>query len=255
MRACLAILTYNRAIQIQVYHPSMLVVGTRGRSLGGIHGLVTKNSFSKYCLQYSPVPTVVVRDYEKRKRKKDKRTNDPSRQSYAAMLAATHGEHEADREATSLYDIEARISPDEEAHRVAAAIGLPAAFDPTLKPIDLDQYLGRRSRPSTPPVVASPDAAVKEPIPSLVSVAAAAAAAAASMDSDEDESAEDEEAEFEVPPGQRALQDTQAAKETQKQQKRRLHDMEVGEAAALKQSIENEDEDDDDDVGGGGAAT
>ena len=137
----------------------MLVVGTRGRSLGGIQGLVTKNSFSKYCLQYSPVPTVVVRDYEKRKKKKEKRSNDPTRQIYASMLARSNGVHEANLETSSIYDMEARISPDEEAHRVAAAIGLPAAFDPTLKPIDIDHILGRRSRTSSP----APGAASSSP--------------------------------------------------------------------------------------------
>ncbi|MEX1653228.1 hypothetical protein ABZ960_08635 [Streptomyces pseudovenezuelae] len=65
----------------------MLIVGTRGRSLGGIQGLVNnRNSFSKYCLQYSPVPVVVVRPTDKRLKKKAKRTNDSNRQTYLGML-------------------------------------------------------------------------------------------------------------------------------------------------------------------------
>src|ERR1700761_7212916 len=103
-----------------MYQPAMLIVGTRGRSLGGFQGLVnTRNSFSKYCLQYSPVPVVVVRPDDKRKKKKDKRTNDANRPPYANLLAQNPmGRHEADSEASSLYALESGLSADEEAHRV-----------------------------------------------------------------------------------------------------------------------------------------
>ena len=214
----------------------MLVVGTRGRSLGGFQGLVNKNSFSKYCLQYSPVPTVVVRDYEKRKKKKDKRSNDPARHSYANMLAPFNGVHEANSESSSVYNMEARISPDEEAHRVAAAIGLPAAFDPTLKPIDMDHYLGRRSRNASP-ARPEPESATSETstIPGTVEVTAA------SVDSEDEDSADDDEAEFEVTSGQQALQ-AAAAKESEKEQRKKLHLMEVGEAHALKHVVESDEE-------------
>ncbi|CAK7216632.1 hypothetical protein SBRCBS47491_002893 [Sporothrix bragantina] len=225
---------------IQVYEPSMLVVGTRGRSLGGIQGLVNKNSFSKYCLQYSPVPTVVVRDYEKRMKKKDKRSNDPARHSYANMLAPTNGVHEANSENSSVYDMEAKISADEEAHRVAAAIGLPAAFDPTLKPIDIDQYLGRRSRNTsparTPTTTETPDETA-----TIVPDSAVEATTVASVDSEEEDSGDDEEVEFEVTSGQQALR-AAAAKESEKEQRKRLHEMEVGEAAALKHAVESDEE-------------
>jgi len=63
LRCQVSVLTKS---QIQMYQPAMLIVGTRGRTLGGLQGLVnTRNSFSKYCLQYSPVPVVVVRPTEK----------------------------------------------------------------------------------------------------------------------------------------------------------------------------------------------
>ncbi|OAA67076.1 universal stress protein family domain containing protein [Niveomyces insectorum RCEF 264] len=224
---------------IQVYQPSMLVVGTRGRSLGGFQSLVNTNSFSKYCLQYSPVPTVVVRDYEKRKKKKDKRTNDPSRHSYAAMLAATHGVHEANSESSSLYNVEARISPDEEAHQVAVAIGLPAALDPTLKPLDVDRVLGRHSRTTSPAPVAPHNTTISE---APLVLTTPVAATAASVDSDEEDSAEDEEPEFETMTGQQALQ--VADKETEKEQKKRLHEMEVGEADALRHTVKIDEDDD-----------
>ena len=80
-----------------MYSPSMLIVGTKGRSHDGVQGfLVNRSSFSKYCLQYSPVPVVVVRPTEKREKKKLKRTGDPSRQSYVSMLLGH--KHEADSE-------------------------------------------------------------------------------------------------------------------------------------------------------------
>ena len=221
----------------------MLVVGTRGRSLGGIQGLVNKNSFSKYCLQYSPVPTVVVRDYEKRMKKKDKRSNDPARHSYANMLAPTNGVHEANSESSSVYNMEAKISADEEAHRVAAAIGLPAAFDPTLKPIDIDQYLGRRSRNTSPARAAlGASSEARSEAATIVPNTVVEATAEVSVDSDDDESADDEEGEFEVTSGQQALR-AAAAKETEKEQRKRLHEMEVGEAAALKHVVESDEED------------
>ncbi len=63
---------------IQIYEPAMLIVGSRGRSLGGFQGLVSnRNSFSKWCLQYSPIPVVVVRPPEKRMNERAKRDADP----------------------------------------------------------------------------------------------------------------------------------------------------------------------------------
>lgn len=50
-------------LQIKIYAPACLIVGTRGKSLGGIQGLLP-GSVSKYCLQNSPVPVVVVRPEE-----------------------------------------------------------------------------------------------------------------------------------------------------------------------------------------------
>ncbi|CAG9942004.1 unnamed protein product [Clonostachys rosea f. rosea IK726] len=209
---------------IQMHQPAMLVVGTRGRSLGGLQGLVnTRNSFSKYCLQYSPVPVVVVRPTEKRIKKKTKRANDSARQTYITMLSATHGKHEADSEASSTYELETQISADEEAHQVAKVLGLPAAFDPTIKPINLTP----RSRT---PVQATGESAGEDD--SLVQ-------APTSPGSDSSDTEDDEgEAEFEVMDGKQALN---------QQKLEQLHKMEVGEAAALKMRVE-EDEDSDDDT-------
>ncbi|KAL2164323.1 hypothetical protein VTH06DRAFT_3539 [Thermothelomyces fergusii] len=223
---------------LAIYNPSMLVVGTKGRTLGGIQGLMNaRNSFSKYCLQYSPIPVVVVRPDDKRLKKKEKRSQDPTRQNYAAMLAYNSGKHEADSDTSSVYEFERSISADEEAHRVAAAIGLPARFDPTIKP-----YVHRsaRNRRASPPGLSSERAASLSPPPTPPAAESA----------EEEEESGDDDDEFEV----EAVSGEQLAAAARKQtgleeQKERLHAMEVGEAAALLKSGQSkeleEDEDDD----------
>ncbi|EOO01593.1 putative usp domain-containing protein [Phaeoacremonium minimum UCRPA7] len=231
--------TFQRLIQM--YQPSMLIVGTRGRSLGGMQGLLnTRNSFSKYCLQYSPIPVVVVRPDEKRQKKKDKRSQDPDKQSYIKMLAINRGLHEADSDNSSLYDIETKLSADEEAHKVAAAIGLPASFDPTLKPIKEKSPQGPRQS------VASALQALDTPDDELGRVVATPTAVAPDSGDESGDDDEDDEAEFDVASGSQILQS---------QKKERLHEMEVGEAAALLKSnpvIEETSSSDEDDEDGGG---
>ncbi|KAK6539838.1 hypothetical protein TWF694_008684 [Orbilia ellipsospora] len=75
--------TFQRMINL--YEPVMLIVGTRGRSLGGFQGLLP-GSVSKYCLQHSPVPVIVVRPNEKRERKKRKRQDNPARRTYLDIM-------------------------------------------------------------------------------------------------------------------------------------------------------------------------
>ncbi|KAG9827429.1 adenine nucleotide alpha hydrolases-like protein, partial [Aureobasidium melanogenum] len=70
---------------IRIYEPAILVVGTRGRSLGGFQGLLP-GSVSKYCLQHSPVPVIVVRPSSKRDKKKRQRLEDPTRRGYRDIL-------------------------------------------------------------------------------------------------------------------------------------------------------------------------
>ncbi|KAK4167566.1 hypothetical protein QBC43DRAFT_134323 [Cladorrhinum sp. PSN259] len=235
---------------LSMYNPSMLVVGTKGRSLGGIQGLMnTRNSFSKYCLQYSPIPVVVVRPDDKRLKKKEKRTHDPNRQSYAAMLAHNAGKHEVDSEASSLYELETSISPDEEAHRVAAAIGLPAMFDPTIKPYT-PATNSRRSSPaaearsplsaSTTPVSRSPEATRTE---------------SGDEESDNGEDGEDEdEFEVEAVSAQQLLGRKTSEIVKEQEQKDKLHRMEQGEAAALlksqNQAADAEEEEEEDESRG-----
>lgn len=108
----------------------MLIVGTRGRSLGGIQGLLP-GSVSKYCLQHSPVPVIVVRPTSKREKKKKKRQADPSRRSYMDILelSGARGGHVLDPSNRNSIVAESGSATEKEARAVAAAIGLPTAYD------------------------------------------------------------------------------------------------------------------------------
>lgn len=57
---------------IQVYEPSVLVVGTKGRSSKGFKGLLP-GSVSKWCLQHSPIPVVVVKPLDLRQKSREAR--------------------------------------------------------------------------------------------------------------------------------------------------------------------------------------
>jgi len=234
----------------------MLIVGTRGRSLGGIQGLVNnRNSFSKYCLQYSPVPVVVVRPDEKRKKKKDKRSHDPNRQSYLSMLSSNEGVHEADKGISGLYETETQIPPEEEAHQVAAALGLPAAFDPTIKPLQVPLTQNPRSSASSLLGSSVSTADASGAPPGLERRSSTPPPLRATEDSGEEESGgEDDEEQFDIASGQQALKAQREREREQlaaQAQKERLHRMEVGEAAALLKSggkINEEDEDEEDEA-------
>ena len=69
---------------IEIYSPDSLIVGTRGRD-GAIGGLLP-GSMSKYCLQHSPIPVIVVHPSQRRLHRKQKREKDPERQSYISLL-------------------------------------------------------------------------------------------------------------------------------------------------------------------------
>ncbi|KAK0275061.1 hypothetical protein LTS00_015119 [Friedmanniomyces endolithicus] len=129
----------QEAIQqmIRIYEPAILVVGTKGRSLTGYGALLSSGSVSKYCLQYSPVPVIVVRPSKKRARRKEKREKDPGRKGYRDILDKSddaprgRGGHLLDDRNRSsiagldlglLGDLDTR-DLDEEARKVAEAIG------------------------------------------------------------------------------------------------------------------------------------
>ena len=217
----------------------MLIVGTRGRSLGGFQGLVSnRNSFSKWCLQYSPIPVVVVRPTEKRMKKKKKRDADPTRQDYARILKDS-GISAHETELGSKNSIfETSNDADAEAHAVAAALGLPARFDPTLKPISLPG--GRTltkvdSGRSDVTIISqrslSPDSRPTSPGMVMKSPKSAQLESPAMSENESSEGEDDEEGEFEVAAGHTLLGNDTDRPEIAKKQK--LHEMEVGEAAAL----------------------
>ena len=101
-------------------------MGTRGKSLGGIQSLLP-GSVSKYCLQNSPVPVVVVRPEEKREKKKRKRLADPSRQNYCSILDQTNACGSGAFE--ELAQQSAGEATENEAAAVAKAIGLNDGFN------------------------------------------------------------------------------------------------------------------------------
>ncbi|TPX22741.1 hypothetical protein DIZ76_014620 [Coccidioides immitis] len=109
---------------IQIYEPAALIVGTRGRSLGGMQGLLP-GSVSKYCLQQSPIPVIVVRPSQKREKKKQKRLADPSRRSYNQIMRLSQGKGDHLFDTTSASSSTSRLPEPEEAAAVAEAIGPP----------------------------------------------------------------------------------------------------------------------------------
>lgn len=108
-----------------MYAPACLIVGTRGRSLGGIQGLLP-GSVSKYCLQNSPVPVVVVRPKDKREKKKLKRSADLNRRGYSTILDQSDTTGSGAFE--NLVGQSGGEASEHEAEAVAKAIGLPGAF-------------------------------------------------------------------------------------------------------------------------------
>ncbi|KAJ5705000.1 hypothetical protein N7536_000689 [Penicillium majusculum] len=114
---------------IRIYEPAMLVVGTRGRNLKGVHSLLP-GSVSKYCLQQSPIPVIVVRPSPKREKKKKKRRADPTRRSYNQILEMSEQRGSQIFGASASNDSSTSKLPDEEA-AVAEALGLPASYSNT----------------------------------------------------------------------------------------------------------------------------
>ncbi|SMR48884.1 unnamed protein product [Zymoseptoria tritici ST99CH_1E4] len=146
---------------IRIYEPAILVVGTRGKSLTGYQGLLSSGSVSKYCLQYSPVPVIVVRPSSKREAKKRKRMQDPTRNGYRDILDKSEdasrgrGGHLLDAnnrfsivgsDLGALGELDSPGNPDDEARRVAEAIGYRnAAFHPTARGSSLSRMASARS--------------------------------------------------------------------------------------------------------------
>ncbi|KAL2057735.1 hypothetical protein ABVK25_002119 [Lepraria finkii] len=114
---------------IETYAPACLIVGTRGRSLGGLQAL-RSGSVSKYCLQNSPVPVVVVRPEDKRRKKKNKRLAGSKRQGYNSILRQSNASASASASGALDSQQSGAEANETEATAVAKAIGLnEGAFD------------------------------------------------------------------------------------------------------------------------------
>lgn len=115
--------------QIEFYEPAILIVGTRGRSLGGFQGLLP-GSVSKFCLQNSPVPVIVVRPNMQRARGKRKRAQDPTRRGYKDILDKAgidgHLLDASNRNSTDKLggQMEERHASDDESAAVLKAVGV-----------------------------------------------------------------------------------------------------------------------------------
>ncbi|KAJ4349949.1 uncharacterized protein N0V89_008570 [Didymosphaeria variabile] len=144
---------------INLYEPAILVVGTRGRSLGGFQGLLP-GSVSKYCLQHSPVPVIVVRPSSKRNKARNKRALDPNRHSYKDLLEKSG--HLIDTDARSFNVDDSRQASEDEAAAVAAAIGYrPLGGSPLVQsqtvPVNLDRTIADQDLKSPGVVMKSPE--------------------------------------------------------------------------------------------------
>ncbi|GMF71448.1 unnamed protein product [Aspergillus oryzae] len=84
-------------------------------------------SVSKYCLQQSPIPVIVVRPSTKREKKKKKRLADPTRRNYNHILELSEQRGSKLFDASSSTDSHVSKLPGEEA-AVAAALGLPQSY-------------------------------------------------------------------------------------------------------------------------------
>ncbi|PSN71870.1 hypothetical protein BS50DRAFT_597376 [Corynespora cassiicola Philippines] len=154
---------------INLYEPAILVVGTKGRSLGGFQGLLP-GSVSKYCLQHSPVPVIVVRPTSKRDKARNKRALDPNRHSYKELLEKSGNLLDADMRNYSAE--EAQPVTNNEAAAVAAALGIkqpleasPLAQMQTAEPHEDDKTLASGDAESTSALdeLRSPGVVMKSP--------------------------------------------------------------------------------------------
>ena len=107
----------------------MLIVGTRG--ISELKGMFI-NSVSKYCLQHSPVPVVIVRPENKVKKPKGKKAKKANR--FSGMFRGS------DHSSTKGSDSSDSSSEDEEVARAEKKIQRLSVFD----------KIGRRSRSPSP---------------------------------------------------------------------------------------------------------
>ncbi|KAI8378737.1 hypothetical protein EDC96DRAFT_551009 [Choanephora cucurbitarum] len=121
-------------MKISVYQPSMLIVGTRGMS--ELKGMFI-NSVSKYCLQHSPVPVVVVRPEDKVKKQLKKAAKKTNRLSGMFRISSHSSISSLNSKGSDSSD---SSSEDEDTLRIEKKVQRLSVFD----------KIGRRSRSSSP---------------------------------------------------------------------------------------------------------
>lgn len=115
-------------------------------------------SVSKYCLQHSPVPVIVVRPSSKRDKARSKRALDPGRHAYKDLLGKTTGGHILDTENLNNFIAkETQTASDDEAAAVAAAIGFKQPVEAS--PLSQVQTVHADVEPKTLTSVLSSDTA------------------------------------------------------------------------------------------------
>ncbi|KAG9246611.1 Usp domain-containing protein [Calycina marina] len=242
---------------IQLYSPAMLIVGTRGRSLAGFQGLISNvNSFSKWCLQYSPVPVIVVRPPEKRLKKKIKRAGDPIRQDYARILRDSGiDDHESRGGSRRGSVFEPPVEPKVEQQLVAEAVGIDA--------IGLEASLNGVRKTETISADGSPSQGLPKDGEQDDGQQLRTSSDAGSEEDEETSEDNSSDAEFEVLDGTSLLRDKpeSASAAADEERKWKLHQMEVNEGAVWKSELHRdrassmgseESQDDKDNEGGKG---
>lgn len=121
--------------QISVYQPSMLIVGTRGMS--ELKGMFI-NSVSKYCLQHSPIPVVVVRPEDKIKKQQTKKPKKANRLSGMFRIGSHSSLSSLNSKGSESSDSE--VDEDEPA----------AIVEKKMQRLSVFEKIGRRSRSPSP---------------------------------------------------------------------------------------------------------
>ncbi|KAI9480862.1 MAG: hypothetical protein EXX96DRAFT_564506 [Benjaminiella poitrasii] len=123
---------------ISVYQPSMLIVGTRGMS--ELKGMFM-NSVSKYCLQHSPVPVVVVRPEDKiKKQHQKKKSAKKSSHRLSGMFRSIGNHSDSDSSSDSSSSSSSSSSDEEDVSKLRKKTSKLSVFD----------KIGRRSRSPSP---------------------------------------------------------------------------------------------------------
>lgn len=124
--------------QISLYQPSMLIVGTRGMS--ELKGMFM-NSVSKYCLQHSPVPVVVVRPEDKVKKQQQKKAEKAAKKANRLSGMFRINSH------SSISSLNSKGSDSSDSSSDEDEVG---NVDKKVQRLSVFDKIGRRSRSSSP---------------------------------------------------------------------------------------------------------